>query len=1408
MNIKKICSMLVGGLAFGMILAPFSSPLPAACAADTDVVIDATDYGADPTGEEDSTQAIQDAFAAAKEATESGAASVTVEFPKGEYHIYKDYAEKREYHTSNTSSTSTAYHTKTIGLLIEGQENFTLEGNDSLFMMHGNMMALAVVDSKNVKLNNFSWDFGVPTVSEMTVTEMGTTDDNKPYTEFLIPECFPHEISGTTIKWYSEKSPYTGQYYWTRTGHHENTYGIVTYQPDGEMSRNNYDSDGPFSGVSSIEEIDDTHVRIIYNSKRPVMQKMGTVIELVSNAVRETAGAFIWESENVSSDHVNVHYMHGFGWLVQMSKDVYFRDCNLTPREGSGHITVSYADGIHAAGAAGELVIENCNFANTHDDPINLHGTFTRVEQRQDAHTLTLKYIHEQQGGFQQFYPGDQVAFFTRDTLESTDNETLYTVKRVVSNPGEDGNNLKTMVIEFEEELPESLDDKISRNGRQEPKYVAENVTYTPEVTIRNCTFCQVPTRGILCTTRKKVLIEGNTFKNMSMATIFLSNDSDEWYESGPIRDMTIRDNVFYIRSIGRTWWDYAPPVYIHPVTANGGLPSEDNPIHKNITIEENTFYMDINIRAENSMGVDRAGTMDVGTVVRAESVENLTIRNNKVLRMDPGVSITAEVAQTELMVGDNLTLKTTAEGYQCKGNRDNLYEFKKCKNVVLEGNTYDDGLKNYAVLEGTSESNITNKDADITVVSGSGTNPASAPVTNIQYRSSDPSVISVDANGRMTAKKAGKATVSAYYVWDEKEIVSNAVEMEVKDTVDPKDVVTIQGGENVLLDAEGATYSFQAKVESGKTIKWSVEDFLTGGATDAAVISDDGVLTAKKNGIVWVKANAGVSTDRRAVVISVPDAGAMNPNLEIKRADEENYTLTKEKITVKMQKGDLYNSDNTVKNLFLYQIPADLAKDNLRTVIKIENMPARESSQWDTASFLLYKDDDNYISAGKKSHYDGIATVTETSGSAEETGGSTSENELTTAYIGFCNKGGTVSVDFRTENGAWQHVRDISASVLGNSYKIGFTGWESNVRGKVLTFSEFRVGSGDLTYEQLCEQPAVSFTGSANQAPKGADAAWEKGVYRTGESASVKYTYTDEEGDAEGKTLYCFTYENGVTEVTAEPSLKTEGKGKVMCKIYPVDSKGRPGMSVSTDWAVIVDCTELKAAVDEAEALDLSGYTPDSAAKYKEALDAAKKVLDDQEAVQEEIDKALNTLKDAKGALTLRPVIPPVKDPVKPPVKDEEKKVPAAGTTFDVKGIRYKVTRSDAKNGTVEVVKLAVKKKAALTIPATVEKDGYLFKVTSIGKNAFQKDTKLKSLVIGANVTKIGQSAFYKCSKLKKITFNGKKAPKIGKKAFKGVYAKSRVQVPKKMAAGQLKALKKRMKAAGAGKKIVYKKK
>lgn len=1112
-------------------------------------VIDVTDYGADPTGVKDSAEAVWDALQAAKAMEEDGE-PVTLNFPKGEYHIYKDQAQVREYHTSNTNSIQSPQ--KTIGILIDGHENLTVEGNDSLFMMHGNMMALAVVDSRNVTLQNFSWDFAVPTVSEMTITEMGT-EAGKQYTDFFIPSCFPFEIKGNTIEWQSEPSPYTGERYWTETGIH-NAYSIVAHQPEEEMTRAYFTSDSPFRNVSGIARLSDTKVRITYQSARPVMQKIGMILELASSAYRETAGAFTWESVNVLVQNVNVHFMHGFGWLLQMTKDVTYRNCNFMPRDNSGHYTVSYADIIHASGAAGEITIENCNFSNSHDDPINLHGTFTRVEQRIDDHTLQLNYINTQQGGFPQYHIGDKVAFFTRNTLESTDNETLYTVSEVVSNPGEDGNNLRTMVIQFEEVLPTELSEQL---GGQ-PKFVAENVTYAPAVTVKGCTFKNVPTRGILCTTRNPVLIEDNTFLNMSMATIYLSNDSDEWYESGPIRDMTIRNNTFYIKSIGRTSWEYAPAIYFHPVTKGGGLPTEDNPIHKNITIEGNTFYM------------------DTDTVVKAESVENLTIRNNKILRTDPNIQIQIESAANAVNVGETEKITMNSSGDKHERPQDNVYEFTKCKNVLIEGNTYDDGFKLYAVKHpGMSDENLVIRDKEIKTVSDRN-QPASDPVRDIHYASTNPDIISVDDNGNITGKANGSSQVFAYYEWNGTIIKSNILELTAGDGTPQEEVsVTIEGEDNLILDEENLagedkTYQFTAVTDPEAVVSWSVTDLKTDEVSDRASIDEQGLLTAHKSGIVWVNASTGTNRARKAVMIVLPNTDTLNKKLSVVREDKNNYTLAPEGVTIDLQTGDLYQDNNTVKNLFLYEIPEAVNKENMRTVVKADNLPVKEGGQWDTGSFILYQDDDNYVTIGKKSHYDGIASVVERNGTAVETGGNASENDISTAYLGFTKTEAGISLDYRLEGGAWQHVTDIPQTPLRDSYKIGFAGWETNDRGKSITFSGLKAGDASLTYEEVEALEPVSFIGFENQRPGAVNPEFSQQSYQTGDIVSIRYDFEDPDGDGEGETLYRWDYAtSGKTVITTEPSIEAEQTGGLTCQIYPVDQYGTPGEPVSAETVI-----------------------------------------------------------------------------------------------------------------------------------------------------------------------------------------------------------------------------------------------
>lgn len=924
---------------------------------ETEIKIDITDFGADNSGKYDSTKAIQKALEKAKTYPEEQ--TVRLVFSPGTYRVTKEHAEVREVHTSNTDSVR--FPQKHIGILVEDQKNLILDGQGSQILFEGNMMALAVMQSENIRVENLSWDFQIPSTSELTVFDF---DEDHLTIDYFVPAYFNYEIvdGGKGILWQSEKNS-EGNFYWTEKNAHRN-YGVQIKYPTEMMGRSYHSHINPFAGVSNIEKLENGLLRFSYQNSFPVKTVKGMNYQLLSNAERQTAGAFVFESKDVYFDQVRVSYMHGFGFLVQMAENVYFNRMRFETDIETGKNTSSYADGIHVSGAKGKIEITNSFFNNTHDDPINIHGTFTRAERLIDEHTIQLNYIHAQQGGFQQFHPGDKVIFYTRDTLESSDNEKEYTVKKV---QGPDKNNLKSMVVEFEEKLPSYLDEKIGH----EPRYVAENITYTPEILIKNNDFKNVFTRMILVTSRKKVVIEDNRFDAPTMPTLFFSNDSDEWYESGPIRDLVIRNNTFKVRTIGLTWWKYAPAIYFHPVTKGGQFPSAENPIHKNILIEGNTFYLE-------SDGA-----------LRAESVENLRFINNKIYRLDPEIELALQLEEN-LSVGSQVQtiLKTDANVVEPlknlpngpeknSGSVGNVLEFQNSKDVFVKGNYYDEGLKKNVLIEGMDEEHYRIED-DLKILKERVNLPAADALGKIYYVSSNPEVVSIDAEGIVTAHQKGTADIYAYTLWQESLITSNIVTVEVAASAQ-KEALSLQ--EYVYhLDANK-----DLEIRTSDASPLNLEDYDVKIVEEDILAYENGQFTILDSGIVQVRLeNDQNFADIYIIVNNESKQKVMNPMLSVENKDQH-FTLEEELLKIKRQGNeDLWGNNNQLSNLVRFDL-SEYDRDHFSAEITLEGLPVRkESNSWDSAYFILMAekngrlDRDNYVSVGKRAHADGIGMVYE----------------------------------------------------------------------------------------------------------------------------------------------------------------------------------------------------------------------------------------------------------------------------------------------------------------------------------------------------------------------------------------------------------------------------------------------
>ena len=268
-------------------------------------VIDVTDYGVYPDSGKDSAIGIQKAIAAAKDATKEGK-EVKINFPEGRYDIYPDKAIERELYVSNTVGADQNNKMKKIGIFLEDMDHVTVDGNNSLFMFHGKMTTFATIGCEDVEFKNFAVDFQVPTVIDMTVESVeGNT------ATVYIPECYNYEVSGSTIKWYSDVSPYTGQRYWSisdLSGYHTQREDTVQGIKFGAGNGN-----AALKGVASIEDLGNHRVKITYNSKAGEVQN-GMCFQS-RPTVRDHAGTFFWKSKDIKMTSLDIQFLHGFGMV-------------------------------------------------------------------------------------------------------------------------------------------------------------------------------------------------------------------------------------------------------------------------------------------------------------------------------------------------------------------------------------------------------------------------------------------------------------------------------------------------------------------------------------------------------------------------------------------------------------------------------------------------------------------------------------------------------------------------------------------------------------------------------------------------------------------------------------------------------------------------------------------------------------------------------------------------------------------------------------------------------------------------------------------------------------------------------------------------------------------------------------
>lgn len=540
-------------------------------------VIKAADFGVKKNSFENAAAGIQKAINACK-----GKQGAILELPGGRIDIWPEGSTRRELYISNSTEDDTLSKVKNIALLFEDNSDVTLEGNNTLIVLHGKMISFAILKSRNVKIKNVRFDYERPTMSEVTIKSVSPNA-----IETVIHADSKYSIDSGRISFYGE-------------GWKTKSFHTILFDPQKNFMH--YSSFSPFLESKAIETTP-FNVRFEGDFSKSSLKK-GDVLTM-RDPYRDNCGGFISQSKDIKLEDVKMYFMHGLGIVSQFSENISLFKVSVAPRENSGRIISSFADCFHFSGCKGLVKIDSCFTSGSHDDPVNVHGTHLQI-MTADAGKIKVRFMHHQTYGFEAFFAGDSIAFINPKTLMPVGTAKLKTAKLV---------NKREMELEVEGILP-----SFAQAG-----LVIENLTWTPEVIVRNSRFERTNTRGLLLTTRRKVVIENNVFYRTGMFPILIADDASSWFESGAVRDVLIQNNTF--QECGFNSGSGA----INIAPENHEL-KEGNMVHRNIRIKDNTFIL-YNDGVLNARSVD--GLAFTGNKISRTSL--LPMRANK-----PSINLTA----------------------------------------------------------------------------------------------------------------------------------------------------------------------------------------------------------------------------------------------------------------------------------------------------------------------------------------------------------------------------------------------------------------------------------------------------------------------------------------------------------------------------------------------------------------------------------------------------------------------------------------------------------------------------------------------------------------------------------------------------------------------------------------------
>ena len=534
-----------------------------------------------------------------------------IRFEKGVYHFYSDGCYTDMFCTTNNDS-----GIKNVVFPILNKKNLTIDGQGSTFVIHEEVYPFIIQNSENITLKNFQIDYACPVYAYGEVEEWSEK-------HFILhmrvdEDCSKYYINEeNNIVFFNEEREFSSASMHFIAGEFnpsERRMETDTWLRFFCVGKQDKKVENPAVPVYYMDATDLGNYRVKFSyheGSQRTEYKVGNAV-LIMYRDRQYGNIFIDKSKNTCIENINIFRGVGMGVLAQNSENITIDRLAVKPKaERFGAMSIT-ADCVHILNCRGRLNVTNSWFERSFDDPLNVHGMYTVVDQIISENKILVRLMHQDQRYINVYSPGDVISVIDHETSEITERRMIKS-----SQLTEDG---ACVILESAEKF---------ENIRQ--GMYLENSEAMPTVYYANNLLKDAP--RLLCATPKKAVIEKNIFDGMGNP-IFITDCPSYWYESGRVEELFISQNRF-LRSCYK---GSRCPIMIK--YENDQFKDNDTTIHKNITITENQI--------ENA---DCA-------IVEASYVDHLVIANNSVRSFPGAKRLDKEQIPYQLTCCKNVTIE------------------------------------------------------------------------------------------------------------------------------------------------------------------------------------------------------------------------------------------------------------------------------------------------------------------------------------------------------------------------------------------------------------------------------------------------------------------------------------------------------------------------------------------------------------------------------------------------------------------------------------------------------------------------------------------------------------------------------------------------------------------------------